>query len=104
MRWQGRSGPSEALLVTAILVTMSRARSEEEEQRHQRLQEKGQGQESGRAQVPLWRDQQEEEGFLGECVRVCVRVHICVVGGRTFLSECLCVCMCEYVWGEMVPQ
>lgn len=75
MRWQGRSGPSEAVLVTATLVTMSRARSEEEEQRRQRFQEKGQGQESGRAQVPLRRDQQEEEGFLGECVCVHARVH-----------------------------
>lgn len=50
-------------------LSLCRARSEEEDQRLQGCQEKGQGEKGGRAQVPLWRDQQqEEERLLGECV------------------------------------
>lgn len=54
-----------------------RAWRAEEAQRLQGCQEEGQGEEGGRSQVPLWRDQQqEEEGLLGERGRVRERVYV----------------------------
>lgn len=56
-------------------LSLFRAGSEKEDQRFQGCKEKGKGEKGRRAQVPLWRDQQqEEERLLGECVCVCMCV------------------------------
>jgi hypothetical protein len=79
------------VLVTAALVTMSRTWSEKEDQKLQGWEEEGQGEKNGRAQVPLWRDhQQEEERLLGECA--CVHIHVCV-----WVHVCTCLYTFAYV-------
>lgn len=66
--WWEAGKPRHVLLTPSLPL---RAGSEEEDQGLQGLEEEGQGEKGGRAQVPLRRhQQQEEEMLLGERVSV----------------------------------